>query len=86
MQELTELNELIRVTIEVEQEQEKEQDFFYDNNAYQKIKKGYVKRKIKPYSSSRIKTRNFLSNIAYNEVSRKKIFSTEILFLTLLCC
>ena len=41
---------------------EKSQDFFHDNNAASK------KKKLKPYATTRIKSRNFLSNISYSSV------------------
>ena len=41
---------------------EKSQDFFHDNNATNK------KKKLKPYTTTRIKSCNFLSNISYSSV------------------
>ena len=47
-------------------------DFLYDNNASQQKndekENPTSRRKIKPYSTTRIKSRNFLSNISYTGV------------------
>ena len=63
------MNELIKNTgIEMEQKPEKDHDFSFLEEANQKqesVMAKNLKRRIKPYTSSRIKTRNFLSNISY---------------------
>ena len=40
----------------------------------------HLKRKVKPYTSSRIKTRNFLSNIAYNGVKEQDFLDSNFVF------
>ena len=50
----------------MEQKQERNHDFFHYDDANQKQQrkmKKHLKRKLKPDTSSRIKRRNFLSNI-----------------------
>ena len=63
------MNELIKNTvIEMEQKEEKDHDFSFSEEANQKqesVMAKHSKRRIKPYTSSRIKTRNFISNISY---------------------
>ena len=59
--------------IQVMDESAKSQDFFQDNNALGK-----------KYTTTCIKSRNFLSNIAY-VVLIKKIITTKILFSTFIC-
>ena len=38
------------------------------------------KKKLKPYSSSRINTTNFLSNIAYNGVKEEEFYDRNFVF------
>ena len=59
--------------IQVMDESAKSQDFFQDNNALGN-----------KYTTTCIKSRNFLSNIAY-VVLIKKIITTKILFSTFIC-
>ena len=56
--------ELVHQTLAAEEGDlsEKSQDLFQDNNAV-------IKKKIKPYPTTRIKSRNFLSNISYGSVN-----------------
>ena len=46
-----------------------------------KKKKGkYVTKKIKPYNTTRTKSRNFLSNISYNGVKEEDLFDRDFVF------
>ena len=53
---------------------EKSQDFFQDNNSVSK------KKKLKPYTTTRLKSRNFLSNISYSSVSNADIIDRNFCF------
>ena len=79
-QRLNQLNKLIRETIEVEQKEEKDHGFFYYDNAFQEKKTRNLKRKKKPYTSSRIKTRHFLLNISYNGVKDEDFYDKNFVF------
>ena len=57
-------------------ESAKSPDFVQDNNA---IKKEFF---FKPDTITRIKSRNFLSNVSYVGISIKRIFIIETLYLT----
>ena len=77
------LNDLIKETIEIEQKPEEDHDFFYLDDANQKKKSimlRRIKRKIKPYTSTRIKARNFLSNIAYTSVKSEDFVDNNFVF------
>ena len=52
---------------------EKSQDFFQDNNAA-------IKKKIKPYTTTRIKSRNFLLNISYASISDNDVIDRNFCF------
>ena len=65
--------------LEEDQKMEKDLDFFLDNNASQKKKK-YVTKKIKPYITTRIKARNFLTKISYNGVKEENLFDRNSVF------
>ena len=69
-------------TDEVEQKEEKDHNFFYYDNADQEksTMAKHLKRKLKPYTSSRIKTRDFLSNIAYNGVKDEDFLDRNFVF------
>ena len=76
------LNEMIRETIEVEQKEEKDHNlFYYDSSHKEKSTMAkHLKRNVKPYASSRIKTRNFLSNIAYSGVKEEDFLDNNFVF------
>ena len=61
------MNQMLKdAVIEIEQKTEKDHDFSLSEEANQKqesVMAKHLKRRIKPYTSSRIKTKNFLSNI-----------------------
>ena len=54
------------------EEKQPDLDFFLHNNAEQKKKEKQKKRCMKPYNLTRIKRRNYLSNISYTGVREKK--------------
>ena len=76
------LNEMITETIEVEQKEERDHNFFYYDNSHEEKSTvaRHLKRKVKLYTSSRLKTRNFLSNIAYNGVKKEDFFDNNFVF------
>ena len=55
-------------------------DFFSNNNASQPKKRKYETKKIKPYNTSRIKSRNFLMNISYNGVKEHNLYDRSFVF------
>ena len=63
------INELIKNSvIEIEQRPERDHDFSWgdeSNQIQETVMSKNLKRRVKPYTSNRIKTRNFLSNISY---------------------
>ena len=74
------LNSLIENTLEQEQKMEEDLDFFFNNNASQPKKRKYEMKKIKPYNTARIKSRNFLTNISYNGVKEEDLFDRSFVF------
>ena len=77
------LNELIRETIEIEQKPEEDHDFFHHDDTLKNPKgtmSKHLKRKVKPYTSTRIKARNFLSNIAYAGVRDQDFIDNNFVF------
>ena len=66
----------------MEQKRERDHDFFYYDNGHQEknTMANHLKRKVKPYTSSRIKTRNFLLNIAYNGVKEEVFLDNSFVF------
>ena len=55
-------------------------DFFFNNNANQPKKRKYETKKIKPYNTTRIKSRNFLTNISYNGVKEEDLCDKTFVF------
>ena len=55
-------------------ESAKNQDFFQDNNAIKK------KENVKPYTTTQIKSRNFLSNISYVGVNKEDFYNKGFIF------
>ena len=53
----------------------KSPDFFQDNNSIKKNKKN-----LKPYATSKIKTRNYISNISYAGVTKEDFFNRNFVF------
>ena len=63
----------------MEKKEEKDQYFsFFDNQ--KSVTGKHVKRRVKPYTSSRIKTRNFLSNISYTGVKSDDFVDNNFTF------
>ena len=54
----------------------KSSDFFQDNNAIKKKRKPYLK----PYSTMRIKTRNYLSNISCTGINKEDFHNKNFVF------
>ena len=81
------MNELIKNTvIEMEQKPEKDHDFSFLEEANQKqesVMAKHLKRRIKPYMSSRVKTRNFLSNISYTGIKSEDFADNNFTFDTI---
>ena len=55
-------------------------DFFFNNNASQPKKRKYKTKKTKPYNTTRIKSRNFLTNISYNGVKEEDLCDKTFVF------
>ena len=73
------MNELIKNTvIEMQQKEEKDHDFSFFEEATQVAK--HLIRRIKPYTRSRIKKRNFLSNISYTGVKSEDFADNNFTF------
>ena len=66
--------------------EEKDHDFSFFEEANQNqesVMAKYLKRRIKPYTSSRIKKRNFLSNISYTGVKSENFADNNFMFHTI---
>ena len=63
-----------RETVKNKNESAKSPDFFQDNNAIRK------KTSIKPYTTTRIKSRNFLSNISYIGINKEDFYNQNFVF------
>ena len=81
------MNDLIKNTVtEMEQKAEKDHDFSFLEEANQKqesVMAMHLKRRIKPYTISRIKTRNILSNISYTGVKSEDFAEKNFTFDTI---
>ena len=66
----------------MEQKPERDHDFSFleENKENNSMNKNNVKRRVKPYTSSRIKTRNFLSNISYAGVKDEDLNDNNFSF------
>ena len=73
------LNSLIENTLEEDQKMEEDLNFFISDKHCQQ-KKNYVTKKIKQGNRTRIKSRNFLSNISNNGVEEKDLFDRNYIF------
>ena len=70
----------------MEQKPENDHDFSFleeENQKQKSVMSKHLKKKIKPYTSSRIKTRNFLSNISYTGVKSKDFVDNNFTFDTI---
>ena len=81
------MNQMLKdAVIQMEQKPEKDHDFSIFEEANQKqesVMAKHLKRRIKPYTSSRIKTRNFFSNISYTGVKSKDFADNNFTFDTI---
>ena len=86
-EKIQKMNDLIKNgMIEMEQKTEKDYNFSWIDEPNQKqesVMCKHVKRRIKPYTSSRIKIRNFLSNISYTGVKSKDFVDDNFTFDTI---
>ena len=55
-------------------------NFFFNNSASQPKKRKYETKKIKPCNTTRIKSRNFLTNISYNGVKEEDFLRQNFYF------
>ena len=70
----------------MEQKPENDHDFSFleeANQTKENVMSRHLKRRIKPYTSSRIKTRNFLSNISYTGVKSEDFADNSFTFDTI---
>ena len=75
------INEIIKNNvIEMEQIPERDHDFFYRDDANKSAMAKHFKRRIKPYTSTRIKARNLLSNISYSGVKNEDFVDNNFVF------
>ena len=78
------MNELLKYTvIEMEQKEEKDHDFFWGVETDQKqesVMAKHLKKMVKRYTSSRTKTKNFLSNISYTGVKNDDFVDNNFTF------
>ena len=78
------MDKLIKNTIEIKQRPEREYNFSYLDDAFLKkqesTRQKHLKTKIKPYTSTRIKARTFLSNIAYPAVRDEDFINNNFVF------
>ena len=81
------MNNLIKNSvIEMEQKPERDHDFSFLQGPKKKqesVMSRHLKRRTKPYTSSRIKTRNFLSNISYTAVKSEDFVDNNFTFDTI---
>ena len=78
------MNELIKHSaIEIEQKPENDHDFCWDvepNQKQESVMAKNLKRMVKPYTSSRVKTRNFLPNVSYTGVKSEDFVDNNFTF------
>ena len=81
------MNQILKdAVIVMEQKPEKDHDFSFleePNQKQESVIAKNLKRRIKPYTSSRIKTRNFLSNISYTGVKSEDFVDNNFTFDTI---
>ena len=63
-----------------EKKMEEDLDLFLYNNASQQKKKRKYETNIKPYKTTRIKSRNFMTNISWNGVKEEDLFDMGFVF------
>ena len=72
------LNLLIEDTLLEELNKEEDLDFSLSNNLVNQKK--YETKKIKPHNITKIKSKNFLTNISYNRVKEGDLFDRNFVF------
>ena len=81
------MNQMLKDSvIEIEQKPEKDHNFSFleePNQKQESVMSKNLKRRIKPYTSSRIKTRNFFSNISYTSVKSGDFVDNNFTFDTI---
>ena len=86
-EKVQEMNQVLKdAVIEMEQKPENDHDFSLleePNQKQESVMAKHLKRRIKPYTSSRIKTRNFLSNISYTGVKSEDFADNNFTFDTI---
>ena len=83
-EQVQKMNKLIKHSvIEIEQKPENDHDFCWDvepNQKQESVMDKNLKRMVKPYTSSRIKTSNFLSNSSYTGVKSEDFVDNSFTF------
>ena len=75
------MNQMLKdAVIEMEQKPENDHDFLFLEEPKESLMSKNLKRRVKPYTSSRIKTRNFLSNIFYTGVKGEDFVDNNFTF------
>ena len=81
-EKMQKMNQMLKDgVIEMEQKPEKDHDFsFFEvpNQKQENVMSKHLKRRVKPCTSSRIKTRNFLSNVSYTGVKILQIITLSL--------
>ena len=81
------MNQMLKdAVIEMEQKPENDHDFSFleePNQEQESVMAKHLKRRIKPYTSSRIKMRHFLSNISYTDVKSEDFADNNFTFDTI---
>ena len=81
------MNQMLKdAVIEMEQKPERDHDFSFlekENQTQESVMAKHLKRRVKPYTSSGIKTRNFLSNISYTGVKSEDFADNNFMFDTI---
>ena len=72
------LNSLIENTLEEDQKMDEDLNFFLSDKPCQSKKN--VTKKIKQYNTTRIKSRNFFSNISYYGFKEEDLFDKNFVF------
>ena len=59
---------------------EEDLNLFFNNNSSQPKKRKYETKKMKPYNTTRIKSRKFLTNISYNRAKEEDLWYRNFVF------
>ena len=83
-EQIQKMSDLIKHSvIEMEQKPENDHDFSWSvelNQKQESVMAKNLKRRVKPYTSSRIKTRNFLSSISYTAAKSEDFVDNNFTF------